>query len=104
MTKRLLTGVFALSLAFGVAACSGDKEIDKEGSVEQLVEQGFTQEQAECAVDGIDAEFGDDQDALDVILSDDSDISELSEEDQARFSEIMTNCLGGATTDTTAGG
>jgi len=104
MTKRLVTGAVAIGLAFGAAACSGDKKIDKEGSVEQLVDSGLSQEQAECMVDGLDAEFGDDQDALDVILSDDSEITDLSEEDQAKFNEITASCVGGATTATTAGG
>jgi len=104
MTKRLLTGVVAVGLAFGASACSGDKKIDKEGSVEQLVESGMDQATAECFVDGIDREFGDDQDALDVILDDSGDISDLSEEDQAKFEEITTACIAGATTDTTVGG
>lgn len=104
MTKRLLTGVVAIGLALGASACSGDKKIDKEGSVDQLVEGGMDQATAECLVDGIDREFGEDQDALDVILDDSGDITDLSEADQARFSEIFTGCAGGATTDTTVGG
>lgn len=106
MTRRLLTGIVALGLAFGASACSGDKEIDKEGSVEQLVDNGMDQATAECIVDGIDREFGDDQDALDVILDDNADITDLTEEDQERFNQIATDCTGGGTDtpDTTAGG
>jgi hypothetical protein len=104
MTKRVLTSLLALSLAFGAAACSGDKEIDKEGSVEQLVEQGIPQGTAECIVDGIDAEFGDNQDVLDIILDDSGDVSDLSDQDEATLDQITTDCVAGAPTETTVGG
>lgn len=95
MTNRVLTSLFALSLGFGggVAACSGDKEIDKEGSIDLLVEQGIPQATAECIVDGIDAEFGDNQDALDIILDDSGDVSDLSAEDQATLDQVTTDCV-----------
>ena len=104
MTKRLVTGLVAILVAFGASACSGDKKIDKEGSVEQLVESGLDQATAECLVDGIDREFGDDQDALDVILDESGNLDDLSEEDRATFNEIAGTCAAGGTTETTVGG
>jgi hypothetical protein len=107
MTKRVLSGCLALGLTFGAAACS--KSIDKEGTVDNLVEQGImTREQAECTVDGIDDEFGDNDDVIDA-LSEGGDPADLSEEDQGKLTEIVTTCLGvgadtGDTTATTAAG
>jgi polyhydroxyalkanoate synthesis regulator phasin len=106
MTKRVLTGFLALGLAFGAAACS--KSIDKEGTVDNLVEQGvMTREQAQCTVDRIDEEFGDDDDVIDA-LSEGGNVEDLSEEDSTKLTEIVTTCLGvgGSTngTDTTAAG
>lgn len=103
MTKRVLTGVFALSLAFGTAACSGDKEIDKAGTVDELVDSGFMDRaQAECAVDQLDAEFGDDNDVIGELTKEEPD---LSAEDQAKVTEIVSECMGlGLTTDTTVAG
>jgi len=103
MTKRVLAGVFALSLAFGGAACSGDKKIAKEGTVDDLVESGaMTREQAQCAVDQLDAEFGDDSDVIEELTKETPD---LSAEDQAKVTELVAGCLGvGGTPDTTAAG
>jgi polyhydroxyalkanoate synthesis regulator phasin len=108
MSKRVLTSFFAFAafafvLALGVAACSGDKKIDKEGTIDQLVDSGvMNREQAECAVDRLDAEFGDDSDVIEELTKATPD---LSAEDQAKVTDIVSGCLtGGGTTDTTAGG
>ena len=97
MTKRLLTAILAVGLTVGAAAC-GNK-IDKEGTVENLVESGVPEEQANCMVDRIDDEFGDNDDVIEELTKDEPD---LSAEDQARIQEIITECIGG--TGTSVGG
>ena len=97
MTKRALTAILAVGLTVGAAACGNT--IDKEGTKENLVESGIPEEQADCMVDRIDDEFGDDDDVIDELTKDEPD---LNPEDQARIQEIIGECLGG--TATTAGG
>ncbi len=102
MTKRVLTGLFALTLSFGAAACGGDTKVDKSAAVDNLVESGLmNQDQAQCTVDEIVAEFGDNEDVLEEL---DKEAPDLSDEDQTKITDIMAGCLGVGASVTTVGG
>ena len=88
MKKRLSTAVFAVAALALVAGCG--ESVDREGTVEDLVEQSngsINQEQAECMVDGWIDELGEDR-ALE--LNDE----DPTPEEEAAISQITIDCLG----------
>jgi hypothetical protein len=87
MRKIAIVG-FALVSAAGLLACS-DK-VDREGTADLLVDQGYTQEQADCIVDKTVDEFGDER-ALELNEPD----AELSEEELTFMGEVVLDCTGG---------
>jgi hypothetical protein len=83
---------FSLLSAAALVACS-DK-VDREGTADLLVEQGYTEEQADCIVDKTVDEFGDER-ALELNEAD----AELTEEELAFMSEVVVDCTGGELPD-----
>jgi hypothetical protein len=94
MISRLLTGLAIVGVAFGAVACGAS--IDKNGTKDALVRSGqFTEAQAECTVDRIDAEFGGNKDVIKTLASSDPDaLDRLSAADRAKVVEIVSSCLG----------
>lgn len=74
-----------LALALGLAACGGGS-FDREGAVEDFVDGGLTDVQANCAVDAMVEAFGEDK------LAGDDD---PSDEDLEIVGEIVGTCLAG---------
>lgn len=88
MKKLLSTAVFSLAAFALVAGCG--ESVDREGTVEDLVEQSngsISEAQAECMVDGWIAELGEDR-ALEL-----NDEDPTPEEEEA-ISQITIDCLG----------
>jgi hypothetical protein len=84
--RKLAMMALALMAAGGLAACS--EEVDKEGTVDDLVESGMDREQAECLVDGLVEEFGDER-ALELNDADE----ELTAEEQEAMTDLTLECL-----------
>ena len=80
--KRLLGGVCLVALL--VAGCG--TKLDREGSIEELMESGLTRPQAECIIDSSVEEFGEEK-----VISDD----DPTPEEEAILTEIAFECIGG---------
>ncbi len=78
-TRTAVAGLLASALALG--ACGG---IDREGSIDQLVETGLTRDQATCVLDASIDEFGEDR-----VTSDD----DLTPEEEAAMTDIVVECM-----------
>ncbi|MDH3705840.1 MAG: hypothetical protein OES57_07210 [Acidimicrobiia bacterium] len=88
MKKLLSTAAFSLAALTLVAGCG--ESVDREGTVDDLVEQSngsVSRAQAECMVDGWIEELGEDR-ALE--LNDE----DPTEEEEAAISQITLDCLG----------
>lgn len=83
---RLRSGATALAavvaLTMGLAACGSS--FDREGAVEELMDGGLSEEQANCAVDAMIEEFGEDK-----LASDD----DPTDEEQAIVIDIVSDCV-----------
>jgi hypothetical protein len=80
MKKTLGGAALVLFLGAGIAACGG---VDKEGTVDQLVELGLTEEAAQCVVDKAVEDIPDD-----VLIGE----QEATPEQDARILEIFDEC------------
>lgn len=87
MTARKFFAVAAVAGGLVLGACGSDS-YDRDELISGLVEDGtMTEAQAICVADGLEDSFSTDQ--LDNIEAND----ELSEEEQAVFVEITTDCI-----------
>jgi hypothetical protein len=84
MRRIAIVGLAVLSAA-GLVACS-DK-VDREGTVDEMVEQGIPREQAECMVDRLVDELGDER-ALELNDTD----QELTAEEEELMGEVVLEC------------
>lgn len=89
--RRIAGVVLVAGLAFGLSAC-GDDKVDRQGTIDELVEQGMDEEQAECLVNGVTDELGDDK--VLALNESDGEIDDLTAEEQAKLEEITLDCLG----------
>ncbi len=87
MKKLLSTAVFSLASLALMAGCS--ESVDREGSIDQLVESGLTQEQAECMVNGLVDEIGDSR-AIEIT----NDPEAATSEEDAFMAQLGLDCLG----------
>ncbi|MEM9033378.1 MAG: hypothetical protein AAGD18_02200 [Actinomycetota bacterium] len=76
-----------LTLALTIAACGGGSSFDRDDAVSDFVDSGLTQDQAECVVDAMVDEFGEE-----LLASD----AEPTEAQQDAMIDLTTDCvLGG---------
>lgn len=81
--RRFLLSIgAAVALTIGLAACG--TSFDRDGAVEELMDGGLTEEQANCAVDAMIEEFGEDK-----LASDD----DPTPEEQAIAIDIVSGCV-----------
>lgn len=88
--RRIAAIALAAGLIMGLAACGEDK-VDKQGTIDNLVESGMDEETATCMVNGLTDELGDEKV---LAFSEDPEGGDLSAEDQEKVVEITTDCLG----------
>jgi hypothetical protein len=88
--RRIAGVMLAAGLVFGLSAC-GEDEVDRQGTIDNLVEGGMDEEQAECLVNGVTDELGDEKV---LALEDDPDGSSLTAEEQEKLGEITLECFG----------
>ena len=86
--SRLRSMVAALAVValatFGLAACS--ESLDRDAAVQDMIDIGLTEDQANCAVDAMIDEFGEDR-----LISDD----DPTDEEAAKIFEIIAECTDG---------
>ncbi len=75
----------AIPAALLLASCGSS--LDREGSIDELVESGLSRPVAECVIDTSVDEFGEDR-----VISDD----DPTPEEEARIGEILFECMDSA--------
>ena len=94
MFKRLCLTVVALTVGFGLTAC-GESVADRDDLVEALVEDGRTEEEANCIADALyDEEFRGDDDTLKAI-ADADDAEDLPPAVKETVDEVVEDCTSG---------
>jgi hypothetical protein len=86
---KFLAGLLFLGVV--LAGCSDDSA-NRDEAVEAAEAAGFTREQAECFVDGIIDEFGDDR--LEELGDPNAEPEDITPEEGQKITEIAGECLG----------
>lgn len=81
-SKRTVLGGLLAGAALALSACGG---VDREGSIEQLMETGLDRQQATCVLDGSIDAFGESR-----VTSDDP----LTAEEEETMTGIVVDCMG----------
>jgi hypothetical protein len=100
MTRRSTFAALVAVAALAAAGCTNNdaKRSDIENA---MTDAGLDDDQAACIADGIEDEYGEDQDLLNDLASAD-DPSDFPADTEPEISRILDDCLGdGASTDDT---
>jgi hypothetical protein len=102
MTRRSTLAALVAVAALAAAGCTNNdaKRSDIENA---MTDAGLEEPEAACIADGIEAEYGDNQDLLNDLASAD-DPSDFPADTEPVIDDILQDCLGegGSTDDTTA--
>lgn len=96
MTRRLQLAALAAALVLGLAACASN-DAKRGDVVDAMTDAGLDEDQANCIADGIDDEYGDDQDTYNEIAAADEP-DDLPEGAEETITSILDDCLGGGGT------
>ncbi|HLT69365.1 MAG TPA: hypothetical protein VKZ72_04320 [Acidimicrobiales bacterium] len=92
MTRRLQLAALAAAVVLGLSACANN-DAKRGDVVDAMTDAGLDQDQADCIADGIDGEYGDDQDTYNEIAAADEP-DELPEGAEETITSILDQCLG----------